>query len=237
MASRPRSRSTTRRRSSTNCARRSRRWRRLPNPDQWQVTPVTATLLRHWRALRRRQPADPPVLLPGRGGRDGDLARRGRAEGGAAAGASSTGSTQANAGRQPRPLPHRAEARDRRRQDHRHGDADRLAGDQRRPQPRLEDLLARLPDRHPRHHHPRPAAGAPCRTTPTAITADRDLVPTDMMADIGRAKIVITNYHAFKLRETMQLANGHARGAQGPRRPSRDAGDRRPDAPARRWPS
>lgn len=28
------------------------RWRALPNPDQWQVTPVTATLLRHWRALR-----------------------------------------------------------------------------------------------------------------------------------------------------------------------------------------
>lgn len=23
------------------------RWRALPNPDQWQVTPVTATLLRH----------------------------------------------------------------------------------------------------------------------------------------------------------------------------------------------
>ena len=28
------------------------RWRALPNSDQWQVTPVTATLLRHWRALQ-----------------------------------------------------------------------------------------------------------------------------------------------------------------------------------------
>lgn len=26
-------------------------WRRFPNSD-WQVTPVTATLLRHWRALQ-----------------------------------------------------------------------------------------------------------------------------------------------------------------------------------------
>ena len=29
----------------------------------------------------------------------------------------------------------------------------------------------------------------------------RELVPTDMLGDIERAKIVITNYHAFKLRE------------------------------------
>src|SRR5690606_31035393 len=28
------------------------RWRALPNPEQWQVTPVTAMLLRHWRALQ-----------------------------------------------------------------------------------------------------------------------------------------------------------------------------------------
>ena len=26
-------------------------WRELPNPSQWQVTPTTQTLLRHWRAL------------------------------------------------------------------------------------------------------------------------------------------------------------------------------------------
>jgi type III restriction enzyme len=24
-------------------------WRRLPNPDQWQVSPETARLLQHWR--------------------------------------------------------------------------------------------------------------------------------------------------------------------------------------------
>ncbi len=36
----------------------------------------------------------------------------------------------------------------------------------------------------------------------------RDLVPSEMMADLLQAKIVITNYHAFKLRETVPLAKG-----------------------------
>ncbi|MBN1614165.1 MAG: DEAD/DEAH box helicase family protein, partial [Deltaproteobacteria bacterium] len=36
----------------------------------------------------------------------------------------------------------------------------------------------------------------------------RELVPEDMLGDIDRAKIVITNYHAFKLRERLELARG-----------------------------
>jgi type III restriction enzyme len=36
----------------------------------------------------------------------------------------------------------------------------------------------------------------------------RELVPTDMAADLGKASIVITNYHAFKLRERMDIAKG-----------------------------
>jgi type III restriction enzyme len=36
----------------------------------------------------------------------------------------------------------------------------------------------------------------------------RELVPTDMAADLGKANIVITNYHAFKLRERMDIAKG-----------------------------
>ena len=35
-----------------------------------------------------------------------------------------------------------------------------------------------------------------------------ELVPTDMLEDVNRAKIVITNYHAFKLRERMALSKG-----------------------------
>jgi type III restriction enzyme len=36
----------------------------------------------------------------------------------------------------------------------------------------------------------------------------RELVPQDMLADLERAKIVVTNYHAFKLRERMDIAKG-----------------------------
>jgi type III restriction enzyme len=36
----------------------------------------------------------------------------------------------------------------------------------------------------------------------------REIVPADMLADIDHAKIVITNYHAFKLRERLEIAKG-----------------------------
>ena len=35
-----------------------------------------------------------------------------------------------------------------------------------------------------------------------------ELVPNDMLPDIQRAKIVITNYHAFKLRDKLELSRG-----------------------------
>jgi type III restriction enzyme len=43
---------------------------------------------------------------------------------------------------------------------------------------------------------------------PDAYYASRELVPTDMREDLGRARIVITNYHAFKRRERMELSKG-----------------------------
>jgi type III restriction enzyme len=45
----------------------------------------------------------------------------------------------------------------------------------------------------------------------------RDLVPSDMLDDVKRAKIVITNYHAFKLRETIELSKGGRQLLQGRR--------------------
>lgn len=36
----------------------------------------------------------------------------------------------------------------------------------------------------------------------------RNLVPQDMLQDMNRARIVLTNYHAFKLRERVSLAKG-----------------------------
>lgn len=38
--------------------------------------------------------------------------------------------------------------------------------------------------------------------------ASRELVPHDMLPDLERAKIVITNYHAFKLRERVDISKG-----------------------------
>lgn len=43
---------------------------------------------------------------------------------------------------------------------------------------------------------------------PDAYYQSRELVPSDMLSDLDRAKIVITNYHAFKLRETLDLSKG-----------------------------
>ncbi|MEO9960744.1 MAG: DEAD/DEAH box helicase family protein [Nisaea sp.] len=41
---------------------------------------------------------------------------------------------------------------------------------------------------------------------PDSYYRGREIVPSDMLPDIGKAKIVITNYHAFKLRERIQLS-------------------------------
>jgi len=41
---------------------------------------------------------------------------------------------------------------------------------------------------------------------PDSYYRSRELVPADMLPDLDRAKIVITNYHAFKPRETMDVS-------------------------------
>ncbi len=43
---------------------------------------------------------------------------------------------------------------------------------------------------------------------PDAYYGNRELVPGDMLDDVNRSKIVITNYHAFKLRERIELSAG-----------------------------
>lgn len=50
---------------------------------------------------------------------------------------------------------------------------------------------------------------------PDSYYASREVVPRDMLPDLERAKIVITNYHAFKLRERMELSKGGRRLLQG----------------------
>ncbi len=43
---------------------------------------------------------------------------------------------------------------------------------------------------------------------PDSYYQSRELVPNDMLPDLEKAKIVIINYHAFKLRERMELSRG-----------------------------
>jgi type III restriction enzyme len=43
---------------------------------------------------------------------------------------------------------------------------------------------------------------------PDSYYASRELVPSDLLEEITKAKIVITNYHAFNLRERIELSKG-----------------------------
>ncbi|MFN7883310.1 MAG: DEAD/DEAH box helicase family protein, partial [bacterium] len=43
---------------------------------------------------------------------------------------------------------------------------------------------------------------------PDSYYSSRELIPSDMLDDLQRAKIVITNYHAFKLKERIELSKG-----------------------------
>ena len=43
---------------------------------------------------------------------------------------------------------------------------------------------------------------------PDSYYQSRELVPADMLGDLDRAKIVITNYHAFMRRETLSISKG-----------------------------
>ena len=183
------------------------RWRDLPNPSQWQVTPETARLLQHWRHHRfsgirpffcQVEAVETAIWLS-------EVApRTGRA------GKSFLDHlTNANSDANPElPLPRLAL---------------KLATGTgkttvmamliawqtinavRRPQSRrftrgflvvtpgitIKDRLRVLQPNDPDSYY-----------------QSRELVPSDMLPDLEKAKIVITNYHAFKLRERMELSKG-----------------------------
>jgi type III restriction enzyme len=43
---------------------------------------------------------------------------------------------------------------------------------------------------------------------PDSYYKDRELVPQDLLEEVSRAKIVITNFHAFKPRERLEISKG-----------------------------
>lgn len=50
---------------------------------------------------------------------------------------------------------------------------------------------------------------------PDSYYKTRELVPADMLPELEKAKIVLTNYHAFKLRERLELSKGGRQLLQG----------------------
>ena len=54
---------------------------------------------------------------------------------------------------------------------------------------------------------------------PDSYYASRELVPGDMLGDLHRARIVITNYHALRLRERLEISSGGRALLQGPGTP------------------
>jgi type III restriction enzyme len=50
---------------------------------------------------------------------------------------------------------------------------------------------------------------------PESYYGSREIVPNDMLEEVNRAKIVITNFHAFKLRERLELSKGGRQLLQG----------------------
>ncbi len=180
-------------------------WRSLPNPDQWRVTPETARLLRHWRHHRfndirpffcQVEAVETAIWLTevapqsGRVGRDflDHLTNANRDANPdlprlALKLATGTGKTTVMAMLI----------------------AWQTVNAVRRPQSRrftrgflvvtpgitIKDRLRVLQPNDPDSYY-----------------RSRELVPTDMLADLDKARIVITNYHAFKLRDRLELSKG-----------------------------
>ena len=64
---------------------------------------------------------------------------------------------------------------------------------------------------------------------PDSYYQQRELVPPDMLPDLNKAKIVITNYHAFKLKDQLELSSGGRALLQGQGPALAVAGVGRPD--------
>ena len=50
---------------------------------------------------------------------------------------------------------------------------------------------------------------------PDSYYKSREIIPSEMLEDLQRAKIVVTNYHAFKLRERVSMSTGTRKFLQG----------------------
>ena len=181
------------------------RWRSIPNPNQWQVTPETARLLQHWRHHRfsdirpffcQVEAAETVIWLT-------EVAPQ-------------TGRTGkgffdhlANANHDANPELQRL--------------ALKLATGAGKTTV-MAMLIAWQTVNAVRHPQSRRFTRGFLVVTPGITIKDRlrvlqpndpdsyyqsrELVPSDMLPDLQKARIVITNFHAFKLRDRMELSKG-----------------------------
>nr|WP_207787621.1 DEAD/DEAH box helicase family protein [Candidatus Thiosymbion oneisti] len=181
------------------------RWRKLPNPSQWQVTPETARLLRHWRHHRfssirpffcQIEAVETAIWFTEVAPQAGNAGKR-------------FPEHLANAAAEANPGLIRL--------------ALKLATGAGKTTVMAMLIAWQTVNavRHPRSKRFTRgflvvAPGLTIRdrlrvlqpNDPDSYYRSRELVPGDMLADLERAKIVITNYHAFKLRERIDLSKG-----------------------------
>ena len=182
------------------------RWRNLPSPSQWHVTPETARLLQHWRHHRfsgirpffcQVEAAETAIWITEVAPRIGRVGKRF--------------------------LDHLANANN-----DANPDLQRLALKLATGAGKTTVMAMLIAwqtinaVRHPQSHRftrgflvVTPGITIKDRlrvlqpNDPDSYYQSRELVPSDMLNDLKRAaKIVITNYHAFKLRERMELSKG-----------------------------
>ena len=204
-------------------------WRAIPDPARWRVTPETARLLQHWRSHRfgdirpffcQVEAAETAIWLTEVAPALGNEGRRFLDHLAAA-------NEQANPGLD---TPG-AEARDRCRQDHRHGHAHRVADRQRGAPSRQPEVHARIPGGHPGSHHPRPPAGAPAERPGQLLPKPRAGAgrPARRPGPRQDRHHQLPRLHAA--RDPRHLEGG-TRPPPGPGSGDRDPRDRGPDAPA-----
>jgi type III restriction enzyme len=186
-------------------------WRRLPSPSQWQVTPETARLLQHWRSYQftgvrpffcQIEAAETAIWLT-------EVAPHSKA-------GKTILENLASANRDANPLLTRL--------------ALKLATGAGKTTV-MAMIIAWQTVNAARHPGSKTftkgflvcAPGLTIKdrlrvlqpSDPDSYYSSRDLVPSDMLDDVRKAKIVITNYHAFRLRERIELSKGGRQLLQG----------------------
>ena len=98
--------------------------------------------------------------------------------------------------------------------------------------PQQQEFHSRLSGGHPRHHHPGPGFGFSSPTTRDSYYQSRELIPNDMIGDLDKARIVITNFSCLQAQGTDGPVQGRPVPSSGAGATPRYPGDRGTDASA-----